>query len=192
MGGPPKSHGENPTQRIYTVSTCNAIKSLLLANYYIKTMSFWRNNGIIALCVCWECLKLGQFAMPDANENLVKKLRDWHSGIQSIIEGILPKGPYPPCLCMADRALLAGYLHVGWISFGRIPSCGLDLSRVPYRCTEACAWTPVSLIPLLPCWQLWFHEARCHFIDLIIKCIMNAGPVNISQDLLSWKVICLS
>ena len=25
------------------------------------------------------------------------------------IEGILPKGPYPPCLCMADRALLAGY-----------------------------------------------------------------------------------
>ena len=25
------------------------------------------------------------------------------------IEGILPKGPYPPCLRMADRALLAGY-----------------------------------------------------------------------------------
>ena len=23
--------------------------------------------------------------------------------------GILPKGPYPPCLRMADRALLAGY-----------------------------------------------------------------------------------
>ena len=27
----------------------------------------------------------------------------WH------FDGILPKGPYPPCLCMADRALLAGY-----------------------------------------------------------------------------------
>ena len=26
----------------------------------------------------------------------------------SYIEGILPKGPYPPCLRMADRALLAG------------------------------------------------------------------------------------
>ena len=25
------------------------------------------------------------------------------------IDGILPKGPYPPCLCMADRALLAWY-----------------------------------------------------------------------------------
>ena len=29
------------------------------------------------------------------------------------IEGILPKGPYPPCLRMADRALLAGYPRIG-------------------------------------------------------------------------------
>ena len=29
----------------------------------------------------------------------------WHI----YIEGILPKGPYPPCLRMANRALLAGY-----------------------------------------------------------------------------------
>ena len=27
----------------------------------------------------------------------------------SYIDGILPKGLYPPCLRMADRALLAGY-----------------------------------------------------------------------------------
>ena len=27
----------------------------------------------------------------------------------SNMEGILPKGPYPPCLHMADRTLLAGY-----------------------------------------------------------------------------------
>ena len=33
----------------------------------------------------------------------IEKHRDPH------IDGILPKGPYPPCLCMADRALLAGY-----------------------------------------------------------------------------------
>ena len=26
-----------------------------------------------------------------------------------LMDGILPKGPYPPCLRMADRALLAGY-----------------------------------------------------------------------------------
>ena len=36
-----------------------------------------------------------------------------------LIDGILPKGPYPPCLRMADRALLAGF----WI-----PSlCGTTL-----------------------------------------------------------------
>ena len=29
--------------------------------------------------------------------------------LRTHIEGILPKGPYPPCLSMADRALLAGY-----------------------------------------------------------------------------------
>ena len=29
--------------------------------------------------------------------------------LYSQVEGILPKGPYPPCLRMADRALLAGY-----------------------------------------------------------------------------------
>ena len=27
-------------------------------------------------------------------------------------DGILPKGPYPPCLRMADRALLAGYPRI--------------------------------------------------------------------------------
>ena len=34
----------------------------------------------------------------------------WHNFVDIInIEGILPKGTYPPCLRMADRALLAGY-----------------------------------------------------------------------------------
>ena len=31
--------------------------------------------------------------------------------VHMYMEGILPNGPYPPCLCMADRALLAGYLR---------------------------------------------------------------------------------
>ena len=35
----------------------------------------------------------------------------WHNDdwAWTYIDGILPKGPYPPCLRMADRALLAGY-----------------------------------------------------------------------------------
>ena len=32
------------------------------------------------------------------------------------IEGILPKGPYPPCLRMVDRAYLAGYHRYHWSS----------------------------------------------------------------------------
>ena len=31
--------------------------------------------------------------------------------VHHTIDGILLKGPYPPCLRMADRALLAGYPH---------------------------------------------------------------------------------
>ena len=37
-------------------------------------------------------------------------------------DGILPKGPYPPCLCMADRALLAGYPRIKDFFF----TCGKD------------------------------------------------------------------
>ena len=33
-------------------------------------------------------------------------------------DGILPKGPYPPCLRMADRALLAGYARLEMIMSG--------------------------------------------------------------------------
>ena len=32
-----------------------------------------------------------------------------HKTLFVYIESLLPKGPYPPCLRMADRALLAGY-----------------------------------------------------------------------------------
>ena len=32
-----------------------------------------------------------------------------HWMVSGHFEGILPKGPYPPCLRMADRALLAGH-----------------------------------------------------------------------------------
>ena len=40
------------------------------------------------------------------NDNTEKRSR-LHKNAH--FEGILPKGPYPPCLRMADRALLAGY-----------------------------------------------------------------------------------
>ena len=36
------------------------------------------------------------------------------SAVHPIIDGILPKGLYPPCLRMADRALLAWYYRYIW------------------------------------------------------------------------------
>ena len=49
--------------------------------------------------------------------NLCKKVLD--------IDGILPKGPYPPCLRMADRTLSARY-----------PQCTFDISGCNHRSTK--------------------------------------------------------
>ena len=42
------------------------------------------------------------------------------------IEGILTKGPYPPCLHMADRALLAGYPRIMRILDPEVDLYGMD------------------------------------------------------------------
>ena len=60
-----------------------------------------------------------------------------------VIKGILPKGPYLPCLPMADRALLAGYPHNQRLFKYTVPSWDdwhtmiVQLSynhRVPCKC----------------------------------------------------------
>ena len=53
------------------------------------------------------------------------------------VEGILPKGPYPPCLRMADRALLAGY-----------PRCRDDTTDVQF-----CNTLTTIILPE-KCWSL--------------------------------------
>ena len=60
------------------------------------------------------------------------------------IDGILPKGPYPPCLRVADRALLAGYPRYGVRYLGSdnsfvacwAPRCHLN------QCWLTINWTP--------------------------------------------------
>ena len=47
-----------------------------------------------------------------------------HDGTE--FDGILPKGPYPPCLRMADRALLAGYPRIVDVSFTKTQSGSID------------------------------------------------------------------
>ena len=63
--------------------------------------SYIRRKQVISLTHCGLVMPYG-----------VRELSQyWFTHLQSQphIDGILPKGPYPPCLRMADRALLAGY-----------------------------------------------------------------------------------
>ena len=50
----------------------------------------------------------------------------------SYVGGILPKGPYPPCLRMADRALLAGYPRCVWYGAG---TGGVDITSSAFSLT---------------------------------------------------------
>ena len=67
-----------------------------------------------ARTLCWWLCVLFVFSIEQKEHNDNHKstyVYTYNIGITALplIEGILPKGPYPPCLRMADRALLAGY-----------------------------------------------------------------------------------
>ena len=68
----------------------------------------------------------------------------------SLFDGILPKGPYPPCLRMADRALLAGpTCHAYALRIGPFWKDTLDISPDHVAITES--------------WSLLVQEMACHF-----------------------------
>ena len=56
----------------------------------------------------FNCL-LNSLLRQTTKHHKITKLVALSKGNPPVIDGILPKGPYPPCLRMADRALLAGY-----------------------------------------------------------------------------------
>ena len=61
---------------------------------WAKTTARWYENHL-SFVICWSYIR----DIP----HVIKR------GARTAMEGILPKGPYPPCLRMVDRALLAGY-----------------------------------------------------------------------------------
>ena len=75
----------------------------------------------ISATVCWKTRFIRWHQSPRWHNDIWEVIRMtysiWYivrsiilsSGRYCNIDGILPKGPYPPCLRMADRALLAGY-----------------------------------------------------------------------------------
>ena len=105
-------------------------------------------------------------------------IRQYHNGISlyfcSHIEGILPKGPYLPCISMAGRALLAGYhqyLVWSWCQFPEIeqkwqmctPSWSGDVFRSHYT-TDICD-------------KLWLLQ-RFAIIIIAVIAKINIGSVN--------------
>ena len=76
------------------------------------------------------------------------------------IEGILPKGPYLPCICMAGRALLAGYhRHV-------FHSTGPSLVQLLFLKQYQLIWQQTSL-------KFDRKYNKCHSWKTIWKCCLQ-------------------
>ena len=90
------------------------------------------------------------------------------------IEGILPKGPYPPCLHMADRALLAGYPR-------NVPY------PVSYDSQSKHVRRPCDRLLLAGLWRHEVEALRGHK-TLLCSLLRTLGDVVVSQDCM---VVCV-
>ena len=97
----------------------------------------------------------------------------YHQGYPTChIEDILPKGPYPPCLRMADRALLAGYHRY------MMPAlCIFDLLKPPPKRSFIidCAYRFKNYTK--QCWSL-IHKARKSDIHKLKNIFLQQFPLS--------------
>ena len=93
--------------------------------------SLWDSSGLInfwlhlniSLHFCYICPYFVDAVTPQPLHRFVSSLILWNC-LGPYFDGILPKGPYPLCLHLAGRALLAGYpwfvqLHSHWPFWAR-------------------------------------------------------------------------
>ena len=89
-----------------------------------------------------------------------------HTNVTQYIEGILSKGPYLPCLRMADRALLAGY--PGYLMVNLYVSqylCTQIRTVYLYRSVFTAHYISTGLIPITP-WPLSVaFEVWCEYMS---------------------------
>ena len=95
------------------------------------------------------------------------------------IEGILPKGPYPPCLRMADRALLAGYpIYIPYIHtyiYIYVFIHPIKHSPIVIKHTEGeTNWPPFCKRHFK---FIFLTENCCALIRMSLKCV-HGHPVN--------------
>ena len=90
------------------------------------------------------------------------------------IDGILPKGPYPPCLRMADRALLAGYPRIQCNDRARYVSYTMYCYMFRATGSSPFSWSLIHVVDkrkrlaynqimnrLSIPWKWWFIEDKC-------------------------------
>ena len=117
----------------------------------------------LALSHRFHTFKASKEAVVLENTDLCMKfgnIFDWYQTgkhVYSYIDGILPKGLFPPCLRMADSALLAGYprhesLHFGGMyEFNGVCYAPLVLhSLMRHTCINVQVCTGSGLLPVLP------------------------------------------
>ena len=112
-------------EKTFWVGGCDGIESLA---YLLFCAAYWSRQPRVFQWLSRSCSKIislgkmesfvrhpknlcdmSQFHMLILLHLFYSKIINRQINLKDHIEGILPKGPYPPCLRMADRALLAGY-----------------------------------------------------------------------------------
>ena len=82
------------------------------------------------------------------------------------IDGILPKGPYPPCLRIADRALLAGYPRYLLSAF----TFPCDTSIKQATLIQVMAWCHQAMSHYVSrCWSSW---NRKYEFNCLLNCVL--------------------
>ena len=90
------------------------------------------------MVICLDGKGKGGSAIHNMIHNSLHEDEQLNHSDQVYIEGILPKGPYLPCLRMADRALLAGYPP--YVD----PNLTIAVLLDGQACNLACIWWAVS------------------------------------------------
>ena len=96
-------------------------------------------------CICLYSWNMSWFVIMD---NIMRKEHPQ-------FKGILPKGPYPPCLRMADRALLAGNARIKVILKGRFILCMRLLSQIRYVRNAFCSILKANCYDIYGIYMRW-------------------------------------